>query len=77
MNRREWGPDMGRKEDGDDMVSAELLDTVDIDERMFSGGPMIRGHVEVITTIESHRSIRVWCDCEIGEDHAFRRPGSR
>lgn len=74
MNGRERGSDMEREETGDDMVSAELLDGVDIDERSFSGGPMIRGHVEVITTIESHRSIRVWCDCEIGVDHMFRRP---
>lgn len=56
------------------MVSAGLLDTVDIDERMFSGGPMIRGHVELILTRDSQRSIQVWCDCEIGEDHEFRRP---
>jgi hypothetical protein len=68
---------MGDTEAEDDMVTAGLLDGVDIDERIFSGGPMIRGHVEVITTIESHRSIRVWCDCEIGEDHDFRRPRTR
>jgi len=68
---------MGETEAGDDMVSAGLLDATDIDERTFSGGPMIRGHVEVITTRQSHRSIRVWCDCEIGEDHEFRRGVTR
>jgi hypothetical protein len=65
---------MGEKKEGDEMVSMELLDAVDIDSRMYSGGPMIRGHVEVITTLETRRSIRVWCDCELGEDHEFRRP---
>ncbi len=65
---------MGDTEAGDDMVSTALIDAAGIDERLFSGGPMIRGHVEVITTIETHRSIRVWCDCEIGEDHEFHRP---
>lgn len=68
---------MGETEQGDDMVSAGLLDAVDIDERIYSGGPMIRGHVEVIETRESHRSIRVWCDCDLGEDHAFTRPRQR
>jgi hypothetical protein len=68
---------MGNTEEEDDMVSTEMLGAVDIDERLFSGGPMIRGHVEVITTIETRRSIRVWCDCEIGEDHEFRRPVQR
>jgi hypothetical protein len=45
--------------------------------RRFSGGTLIRGHVEVITTIYSLRTIRVWCDCDRGQDHDFERPADR
>lgn len=59
------------------MVGTDMAQGLGVDERMFSGGPMIRGHVEFIRTVQSRREIRVWCDCPVGEDHAFARPVQR